>query len=293
MIKRTVELRAENDGLSGVILNYNERAADRAESFMPGSVRFDDVILNLMHDRHQPVARTGTDFLTVADSPTSLTLLARYPDTVYGRRARELVDSGVLRGLSAEFIAEEERRDGGLRVITKARLYGVGIVDRPAYAGSVIHRDLVMPLEYRQGGAISAFIRYGVPFVVSLARRKKILIPDPLDLADDIFLLDGYDYNRALAATAAGSLSVRQSRQGLTISAASRALRKAPLWPEVRKRMRAGLINGVSPGIMRVASDTYTDPQGFEVERITKGGICEVNLVARESAGELRRRWLF
>ena len=49
----------------------------------------------------------------------------------------ELVRSGVLRGLSVEFRAIRDRFVGDLREIGRAVLDGLGLVDRPAYAGSV------------------------------------------------------------------------------------------------------------------------------------------------------------
>ena len=301
MIRRTVELRRDDDdSFSGTIIRYDDeaRVQGRSERFAPGSVLFDDVILNLMHDRGQPVARTGTEFLAILDSPTELRLRGKYPPTDYGRRARELVTAGVLRGLSAEFVAERERIGEGnhARLITRARLYGVGLVDRPAYPMSVIDRSLELPLEYRQSG-LTATLEYGKPFVVSLARKLKVLIPAPLDLADDIYLLDGYDYNRALASTGAGSLQVTQDRGGLVFRAATRLLRRSPQWPETRGRLRAGLLNGVTPGIQRGQTRRYTDADGFTVEVIESGGVCEVNLTSRRGAGFIsgggRRRWLF
>ena len=302
MIKRHVELRqaADGDGFSGTILRYGDEAKvyGSREQFIPGSIAYDDVILNLMHDRGQPVARTGTPFLEIRDSSDALTLTAKYPDTVYGTRAREMIEAGVLRGLSAEFIADDERWDGNRRVINRARLYGVGIVDRPAYAMSTIDRELTVPLEYRQRG-LSAFIPFGVEFITSLAKRQKRIISRELELADDIFLLDGYDYNRALASSLAGSLIINQTAEGIAFSAGARALRRSPTWTDVRKRLRAGLVNGVVPGMQIIESETFEAPDGYVIEDIKKAGLCEVNLTARIGAavvgrgGRTRRRWLY
>lgn len=300
MITRHVELRQDSPGvISGTVLRYDDVAhIGRAfhERFAPGSVSFDDVVLNLMHDRRSPVARTGAG-LELMDGGRELRMKATIPDTVYGRQARELIDAKIIRGLSAEFIAQDERFEGGMRVIKRAELHGIGLVDRPAYPASTIDRGLIVPLEYRRKG-LSAFIQYGVPFITSLAKRQKRIIPrGALDLADDIFLLDGYDYNRALASTAAKSLIVNETRNGITFIAANRNLRKSPVWPDVRKRISAGLVNGVIPGMMITDFDEYEDDDGFTVTRIKRGGVCEINIVARVGAGELdtgrRRRWLY
>ena len=78
MIRREFELRSEPDGFTGTIIKYADRASVKGvpEQFTPGSVIYDDVVLNLMHDRSQPVARTGTEFLEIFDSPEALTLRA-------------------------------------------------------------------------------------------------------------------------------------------------------------------------------------------------------------------------
>ena len=66
---------------------------------------------------------------------TELTL----PDTSYGRDTSAEVKARILRGLSLEFRAIEDtvNQDTGHRTISKAKLYGFGVVDRPAYPGSV------------------------------------------------------------------------------------------------------------------------------------------------------------
>jgi len=287
LITRQAEFRAEADGLSGTILRYGDEATIGRvrERFEPGSIRFEDVILNIMHDRKQPVARTGTPYLTLQDGAERLEMSARYPDTIYGRRAQELVDAGILRGLSVEFIPVQERMQGGVRVISQAALHGVGLVDRPAYPQSTLNRDLVVPLQYRATSGLFAELLFNAPFIVSLAQRRKLEVAGLLELAEDIFLLDGYDYNRALASSAAGSMHVERTARGLQFFAPTRALRAAPLWTEVRKRLRANLINGITPGIMRLDSEEYVDDDGFTVERITRGAVCELNLVARRGAG--------
>lgn len=120
MINRYIELRSESpDVITGTVLRYGDLAhigRTFHERFMPGSVNFDDVVLNLLHDRQQPVARTGAG-LELRDSDKSLDLRATLPPTVFGRRAKELVDAKIIRGLSAEFVAHRERMDGGVRVI--------------------------------------------------------------------------------------------------------------------------------------------------------------------------------
>ena len=61
----------------------------------------------------------------------------------------------------------------------------------------------------------------------------------------------------------------------------------------MNEKMLKALAKSIEARSAYHADVTNTDAQGFEVERIIEGGICEVNLVARQGSGELRRSWLF
>ena len=102
------------------------------ESVDAGAFRFDDVILNRMHDRADPIARTGGGGLDLTDSTAALALRAMVPE--YRADIRDMVARGILRGFSVEMTVEAEdwptpRR----RMIRAATLHGIGLVDRPAY----------------------------------------------------------------------------------------------------------------------------------------------------------------
>ena len=137
--RRFVLFRADGDALTGVVVRYGDTAAfgEWRERFEPGALSYDDVIVNLQHDRAKPVARLGAG-LMLSDSPERMEARIEPPDTSYGREARELVTAGILRGLSMEFLAREERMEGKTRIVSRADLVGIGIVDRPAYAESAI-----------------------------------------------------------------------------------------------------------------------------------------------------------
>lgn len=135
---RADESRASPGRLYGRLIAYEKRAVDRAEIFAAGSLSWPDdgVVLNLSHDRKQPVVRfvpevRGSEL--VVDVPL--------PDTTRGRDAATMIANGTLRGLSVEFRALREDRHAGVRRIVKARLGGAALVDDASYGNAVELRD--------------------------------------------------------------------------------------------------------------------------------------------------------
>ena len=63
---------------------------------------------------------------------------ATLPPIPAADRALREVREGKLNGLSVEFIAEKEKREGGIRIIEKAQLVGIGLVDSPSYPESKV-----------------------------------------------------------------------------------------------------------------------------------------------------------
>lgn len=116
------------------------------EVFLPGSfgnVEQADILLNVQHDRSRVLARApGT--MRLIDSNSVLTLTAKPPDTAEARDAKLMVRAGVLQGLSIEFNAKEQEQRNGVRVISRAELVGVGLVDRPAYPESTVEARALM-----------------------------------------------------------------------------------------------------------------------------------------------------
>lgn len=139
--RRFAEFRVEDDGrtISGPVIVYGDEArfGDWRETFAPGSLRHNDVIVNLQHDRGKPVARTGAG-LTLHDGADALRARIELPDTSYAREARELVQARILRGFSIEFRALDDAWEGQKRTVQDAELTGFALVDRPAYPESVI-----------------------------------------------------------------------------------------------------------------------------------------------------------
>ena len=131
------EFRAEGRRLQGVVMPYG-RESDRTpmgrERFAPGAFegRAGDVVLNFGHDSGRPLSRSGAG-LTLTHTPEALRMSAELPNTRDADDALELVRAKVMRGLSVEFVAREERMEGGVRVVEAAQLVGVAVVTRPAY----------------------------------------------------------------------------------------------------------------------------------------------------------------
>ena len=135
--------------VAGVAIRYGERATIEGkfvEEFRPGAFApIGDVILNWQHDRNKPLARTGEHGgLQLADSATELRVAATLPETTLADDAVELIRRGVFRGLSIEFRSIRESTVGGVRIIEKALLSGIGIVDRPAYSNAEVQARMAM-----------------------------------------------------------------------------------------------------------------------------------------------------
>lgn len=129
--RRYASFRVAGRTLTGTAIRYGDVAPEFSERFMPGA--FGDVPetlpLNLQHDASIIVVPE----VGLSDSNRALEVRAHLPE---GSAAVELVRRGALTGFSIEFRSRSERREGGIRVIERAELAGLALVDRPAYAGS-------------------------------------------------------------------------------------------------------------------------------------------------------------
>lgn len=140
---RFTELRAEPNSrnLSGIAVSYGDVArmpwgSERIEAGAFGSIG--DILLNRQHDRGRPLARTNGGGLSLLDGADALRMTATLPETRDSDDVLALVRSGVMRGLSTEFIAEDESFEGSLRIIKRARLVGLAVVDQGAYPASLV-----------------------------------------------------------------------------------------------------------------------------------------------------------
>lgn len=306
--KRFIEFRRSGNELEGVVVRYGEQAyipGIGAETFNPGALKpvADGVILNLMHNREKPVSREGAG-LTITASAESVSLRSALPDTIYGREAKELVDAGVLRGFSVEFRSLKETRAGDTRVIQEAELHAVGLVDKPAYKGSVLQHRFKQ--EYRQGSfnpihieyrqrnrrpVITGEILYDVEGMTSAAnkRSQKILKGAFKNLEEgEIFLLNGFDYGKPLASTQDGNLIIRNTDKSLTFEARDlpRTTATADLLTNARKfKQDFGVVPGyVEKQIDQLSSELF---DGFAQTVVEEADLCEINVVTRSNGNSI------
>ena len=127
------EFRVSGRTLTGKALVYGDLSPEFGERFEPGAFGPDVAapVLNLQHDRATVILPAGAYVLT--DSPHELQVRAELPE---GSAALALVKRGALNGFSVEFFARAERREAGVRVIERAELAGLALVDQGAYPQS-------------------------------------------------------------------------------------------------------------------------------------------------------------
>ncbi len=131
------ELRADGRTLVGPVVRYGEVSPTHRERFEPGSLSpLGDVVLNLGHRRLQALA--FGDRLELRDTPEAFMVRARLPRIPAADVALDGVRSGVYTGFSSEFKAREEVRESGIRVIRRAYLVGVGLVESPSYERNTV-----------------------------------------------------------------------------------------------------------------------------------------------------------
>jgi len=96
--------------------------------------------VNIQH-RQEPSQRIGTvgdGLLTFADGPTALRADLAVPEGDIGTAAIDGVRSGRLTGWSTEFVPLIEATQNAVTTVQRALAVGLGLVDVPAYRGSLV-----------------------------------------------------------------------------------------------------------------------------------------------------------
>ena len=195
-----------------------------------GDVGAADVILRFQHNRDRPIARTPAT-LQLVDTAEALRVFAPLPETREAEDALRLVRAGVLRGLSLEFRAGDAPIMDGVRTIRRAGLLGLGLVDTPAYDGSIVE---ARAYEMRQDGdGLEGRFFYDVDTVTSDRAehrrgdgvRKGRVRPGAFrfaleDETREIQLLMGRAYDRPLGSKLAGTLELEDGPEALAFRVA-------------------------------------------------------------------------
>ena len=299
--RRYVEFRADGDTLTGVAVRYGDVAKLPGfdETISPGAFApIDDVILNLQHSRERPIARTGTPYLSLDDNDQRLEVRVKLPQNAHAEMARQLIQDGVLRGLSVEMNVRQDEWHGTSRTIRKADLHGIGIVDRPAYSASTLNRAVMplsygatSPLEAREARAARDFrgaVLWDVIGIQSVQRRTAVrFAPDSLDLAEQVTLLHGADYNTALAASG-GSDTLRIAKTARGIEWQAKRLARTQAAKDVNALVRSKLITGWKPGFVTFRSSmgkVNLNGMEFDLETVQRGILCEIRLTSDGTGG--------
>lgn len=255
---RFTEFRAvEGRTIYGVAVDYNDT------SMRPGGMqeRFDvgafgdvdslDTILHWQHERARPLARTNGGGLLLTDSPERLEVAATLPETRDGDDALLLAQRGILRGFSTEFNARQERFEGNTRIIQKAALPGLGLVDTPAYPQSTI-----MEIRASGDGLTGAFfydsdIHISDSGKVRKQRFKAGAFKYALEQPDREITLTLGDGSRQLASKQSGSLILKDSPNALRFEV--KQLPKTSYAKDFLALLRAG---NVAPAVIPIFSRT-------------------------------------
>ena len=243
-----LECRVAGSLLTGEAVRYgalNPRAAPGAramsERFEPGSlVPVEPVVLNLQHDPERRIATTADGSLRLHDGPDALRIEA---DLREGSAELALVRRGALRGLSVEFFAIAERREADVRVLTRAGLPAIGLVDTGSHETTISlrHAAATLDLESRasSGRSMSAPIPSGKRMRCECSgpdARWAEFVAEPLeaafarafdDAAREVIATWG-DYRTPLASRSRGTLR-RDGPTGVVIDLPDDAAGRAAL----------------------------------------------------------------
>ena len=223
--RRAVLEPGEGRELLGLAMPYGSEAllpGGLRERFEPGAFGSDiankDVLLNVQHDRGRPLARTGGGGMQLTDTAEGLRMRAMLPDTPAADETLALVRAGVLRGLSVEFQSVAERFDGNVRIIERARLGAIAVVDSGAYPAADVEaraRRKKEPRTWIRGG-----VRYGVESYCGCLDgdcSKVYFRPRAMsgfDDGGDVLALIGRT-SEAVGSTRGGTLTLRDTPEAL------------------------------------------------------------------------------
>ena len=165
-----------------------------------------------------PSGRLPAQTAAAYDSLTHPTELRVQADLREGSAELNLVRRKTLTGLSVEFRALTERRDpSGLRIVERAELPAIGLVDRGSYRTDIEVRAAM------KDAWLSSRIRTKMPMecICSGPECKQVVfIPgafDGVEKARDILAVGGGGFSNVLGSTRRGTLLLRNGPKGLDV----------------------------------------------------------------------------
>ena len=209
-----LEVRLEGRTLSGAAIYYGEVARDRREMFEAGAFApIGPVAMNLQHDRSglREIATTDGGSLRIDDRPDALRVEA---DLREGSAELSLVRRRALRGLSVEFRARAETRNpAGVRVIDRAELVGIGLVDSGSYRSNIEVRQM-------SDAWFTARVSYGRALQCECVGRSDcntiVIDAGSVRLGDEMLAING-PATRVLGSRRRGTLMVEDTDDELVV----------------------------------------------------------------------------
>ena len=211
-VRRAPELRAEpGRRLTGRVVRYGDTATVYIDgeqvreqfgaSAFRGWLRSGSATrLNVMHFPELTVASTVDGSLVLQDTPTELRMVAKLGEGAPYDRVLRMVGTGMTSGLSVEFRAVQEHREGNKRIITEAALPGLGVVDSPAYGESLVETR-------RRGRVIRSTIPRGKKLRCECVPPACNVQFDDFALRDEVIAVSS-TYNTPIASLRRGSLRI-------------------------------------------------------------------------------------
>ena len=316
-MQRHFEIRAADDRISGVIMEYSAVTTlpdGSKEMFEPGSIKtLPPVAVYVDHIPGSAIATENTG-LTLVDSDERMEFDLRMPKlrTADMEDALTKAKAGIYGFVSVTFADVKTRIENGVTVIEKALVPAFSLTANPAYSTSHLYRSqaasaplddplrfrnglgvyegAAIPFQFRQGG-FSGIVKYSLIGVIGMMPpRYQTLLPGSLSvIAAPVLLAGGYD--DILAAADAGSLLTTESAEGISFRTRGR-LARTTLLRDTFARVSGKLLRGVRPGLIDKES-TFAPYKDGVLETVTKAQICDFRFVVGDSFGGLisgRRR---
>lgn len=125
--------------VSGYLVKYDDVAEFErgySEKIQEKAFQLEDRIhLDVQHSQSKLLS-SYPNLMSFEERDDGLYMAAQIVDTQEGRDAIRLMDAGVLIGFSSEFYTLSDYYEERQRIITSAKLFGVGLVSYPAYTES-------------------------------------------------------------------------------------------------------------------------------------------------------------